>query len=39
MDELWGTADWASQVRKDHNFTIFDYLEAAVAFSPEGTWN
>jgi len=39
MDELWGTTDWASQVRKDHDFTIFGYLKAGVAFSPEGTWN
>jgi hypothetical protein len=39
MNELWGTADWASQVMKDHDFTVFGYLEAEVVFSPEDTWN
>jgi len=39
INELWGTADWALQVMKDHDFTIFRYLEAAVVFSPEDTWN
>ena len=39
MNELWGTADWASQVMKDHDFTVFGYLEAEVVFSPGDTWN
>jgi hypothetical protein len=39
VNELWGGADWVSQVIKDHDFTIFGYLEAAVVFSPEDTWN
>jgi hypothetical protein len=39
MNKLWGTADWASQIMKGHEFTIFAYLEAVVVFSPEDTWN
>jgi hypothetical protein len=39
MNGLWGTADWASQVMKDHDFTAFGGLEAEVVFSPEDTWS
>jgi hypothetical protein len=39
MNKLWGTADWASQVKKDQDFTIFGLLEAEIVFNPNDTWN
>ncbi len=39
MNKLWGTADWASNVTENQDFTIFDYREAAAVFSPNDTWN
>lgn len=39
MNKLWGTTGWASQVMKDHDFTIFGYRNMTVLFSPEDTWN
>jgi hypothetical protein len=38
MDKPWGAADWASQARKDYDFTVSGSLEAPVVFSPEDTW-
>jgi hypothetical protein len=39
MNKLWGAADWASQVKKDQDFTIFGLLEAEIVFNPNDTWN